>query len=183
MKKLILCVSALVVAAFGLRAQDVSITTNLADYADFGTLNVEASYALAQHWSILAGGKYNPFRFGEGEGVKQDKRRRLSAGMRWWPWHVYSGWWLAGKVQVEEYSSGGILSRETQEGMRYGGSLSGGYTYMINKHLNASFGAGMWGGYDKFTKYSCPVCGLSIDKGEKVFFLPDELIVALTYVF
>ena len=57
MKKLILCVSALVVAAFGLRAQDVSITTNLADYADFGTLNVEASYALAQHWSILAGGK------------------------------------------------------------------------------------------------------------------------------
>ena len=54
---------------------------------------------------------------------------------------------------------------------------------MINKHLNASFGAGVWGGYDKFTKYSCPVCGLTIDKGEKVFFLPDELIVALTYVF
>ena len=44
MKRLILCVPAAVLAAFGVSAQEVSITTNLADYADFGTRGEKAFF-------------------------------------------------------------------------------------------------------------------------------------------
>ena len=37
-----------------LGAQNVALSTNLAGYAFLGTMNVEASYALAQHWSVLS---------------------------------------------------------------------------------------------------------------------------------
>ena len=47
-----------------LGAQNVALSTNLAGYAFLGTMNVEASYALAQHWSVNAGMRYNPFTFG-----------------------------------------------------------------------------------------------------------------------
>ena len=50
-------------------------------------------------------------------------------------------------------------------------------------NLNLDFGIGFWGGYDRYTVYACPVCGLTTDAGEKVFFLPNDMILALVYVF
>ena len=54
---------------------------------------------------------------------------------------------------------------------------------MLRKHLNLEFGLGMWAGYDSFSTYDCPVCGVTIDSGKKFFLLPSELVMALTYVF
>lgn len=47
-------------------AQEFAVSTNLADYADLGTLNFEASYGIARHWSLVAGAKYNPFTYKTG---------------------------------------------------------------------------------------------------------------------
>ena len=47
-------------------AQNASLSTNLAGYAQLGTLNCEASYAVARHWSLTAGLRYNPFTFSGG---------------------------------------------------------------------------------------------------------------------
>lgn len=183
MKKIFAFAALLLLSAIGAPAQDMGLTTNLADYANYGTLNAEASCALARRWTLSAGVKYNPFTFGEGDDIVQNKRQAYSLGLRFWPWHVFSGWWLSAKTQWQEYSRGGIDSSETTEGDRFGGGLAGGYAYMLGKHFNASFGVGVWGGYDIYRKFSCPVCGLTVDSGEKFFVLPDELIVALTYVF
>ena len=44
-------------------AQQWAVQTNLVDYANFGTLNVEGAVAFDQHWSATAVAKLNPFHF------------------------------------------------------------------------------------------------------------------------
>lgn len=168
-----------------MNAQKASLSTDLLGYANFVTMNLDASYPVSRHWSINAGVKYNPFTFDLGEG-KEDARNRQQtylAGVRWWPWNVYSGWWLGGKMQYQEYNTGGIFSRKTREGDRYGAGVAGGYSYMLGRHLNLDFGIGLWGGMDKYSVYECPVCGVTSSSGAKFFILPSDIMVALSYVF
>ncbi len=84
---------------------------------------------------------------------------------------------------MQERVSGRISSRETSEGDRYGGSLGGGYTYMIGNHFNLDFGLGVWAGYDVYRKYACQTCGATLESGDKYFVLPADITLALTYVF
>ena len=167
--------------AFG---QRVAVSTNLVEYFNLGTASADASVSMARHWTAHTGGRYNPFSYDRSEGgTMQNKQRALYAGARYWSWHVYSGWWLGSKLQFQEYSTGGIRSQETREGRRVGTALSGGYSYMIGPHLDLEFGLGLWGGWDRYAKYECPVCGLTLDRGQRGFLLPDDVMIALTYIF
>lgn len=167
----------------GARAQQWAVQTNLVDYLNYGTLNLEGGVALGQHWSVTAVAKLNPFRFQKGGEPLSARQQLVGAGVRWWPWHVYSGWWAGTRLQFQEYNRGGIRSPLTDEGDRYGLGISGGYSYMLNPHLNLDVGAGLWGGWDRYVTYSCPVCGLVKDRGSRVFFLPNDILLALVYVF
>ena len=92
MRRLICFVLTLALLASGrVLAQDASISTNLVDYAQLGTLNLEASCGVARHWSLNAGVKYNPFSF-ENEELQspmQSRQRSVALGTRYWPWHIY----------------------------------------------------------------------------------------------
>jgi len=165
------------------RAQEFALSTNMLDYANLGTLNLKASYGFARHWSIDAGMKYNPFSFNTGEGEARNRQLSYSAGAKYWPWHIYSGWWVSGGVRYQEYNSGGISSVQTSEGDRFGGSLGGGYTYMLSPHFNIDFGLGLWAGYDIFTTYACQSCGKVVSEGGKYFVRPSDVTLALTYIF
>jgi len=165
-------------------AQKWEISTNILEYANLGTFNLEGGYALAQHWSIHLGARYNPFSYGtEEKGYFQNKKQSYAAGVRWWAWHTWSGFWLAGKAQYLEYNSGGIFTSKTEEGDAVGGSLSLGYTYMVTPRLNLDFGAGIWAGKKYYTSYSCPRCGITTGKGSKTFVMPNDFLVSLSYVF
>ena len=164
-------------------AQDFALSTNAVDYLNFGTLNAEMSYSLTRHWTATASFRYNPFLFGEEGSEVTNRQRTFSAGTRYWPWHVYSGWWFGGKLQWQEFNRGGITSRKSREGFRAGTGASLGYTYMLGKHFNLDFGVGLWTGYEDYTVYQCPVCGLTVEKGKKFFLLPNDLVAALSYIF
>ena len=182
MKRMAFLAAALLVGATA-SAQQFSVATNLLDYADFGTLNAEGDVAVGRRWTLTAGAKYNPFLFRPDTEPVSARQRAFGAGVRFWPWHVFSGWWLAGRIQYQEFNRGGIRSAETDEGDRYGAGLSAGYSYMLHPHLNVSVGAGVWGGYERFITYSCPVCGMTEGTGEKTFILPHDLTISLSYVF
>lgn len=183
-KRLLLTLS-LLALCLSARAQQWAVQTNLMDYANYGTLNIEGGVALSQHWSANAVAKLNPFHF-KWKGEPLNARQQvLGAGVRYWPWHVYSGWWAGTRLQFQEYNRSNIKIKErpTDEGDRLGIGLSGGYSYMLNPHLNVDVGIGVWGGWDRYTTYSCPVCGLVKDKGQRGFILPNDLLLALVYVF
>ena len=167
-------------------AQRFQLSANAVDLACLGTMNAELEYAVARHWSIGLAGRYNPFTFnrpGTADGRMQLRQRSVNLNARWWPWHIYSGWWLAGKAQWQEYNMGGVISEKTEEGRRYGGGLTAGYSHMVNRHLNVEMGLGLWGGRKRYTVYACPRCGTRLEEGVKGFILPNDLIIALSYVF
>lgn len=168
-------------------AQKLQVSTNTIGWMCLGTLNAEVNFAVHRHWSIGLSGRYNPFSFGDRSNPDartfQMKQRCVSASARWWPWHIYSGWWLAGKAQWQEYNMGGILSQQTEEGNRYGAGLTAGYSHMISRHFNVEMGLGFWGGVKEYTVYACPTCGTRLEGGIKSFILPNDIVVAFSYVF
>ena len=163
--------------------QEFSVSTNIVGYLNLGTMNVEASYAPDRHWSLTASARYNPFSFSRDGQPMRHRQQSYSIGTRYWPWHIYSGWWVAAKLQYQEYSMGGVISPETEEGDRWGAGLTAGYTYMVHPHINLEFGLGFWSGVSKYAGYSCPECGLTIERGTKAFLLPNDVIIGISYVF
>ena len=165
-------------------AQRFSVGTNALDWLTLGTINAEASIAVAQNVSIHVGGELNPWTFRTGSQEKQFQLRQYSfwGGARWWPWHVYSGWWVGADARYSLYNLGGVIKRDTEEGDAVGGGIYGGYSIMINSWLNLDLGVGAWGGWKKYTRYSCPVCGVITEKGQKGFILPDAR-VAIQFIF
>ena len=172
--KILLALAASAAFSLNVSAQKFSISTDLLGYARLGTMNLDASYALARRWSLTAGVRYNPFTFRKGDPDRQFQYRQqsCSVGMRLWPWHAWSGWWFAGKLRYQEYNYGGLISEKTEEGDRFGAGLYSGYTHMLSPHFISSY-----------RQYSCPVCGLTVEKGEKFFLLPDDVMISLVYVF
>ena len=166
-------------------AQKMSVSTDLLGYANLGTLNLDASYAVSRRWSITAGARYNPFTFHKGEKDIQFQSRQLSyaIGARVWPWHTWSGWWFAGKMRYQEYNQGGFENSRTEEGDRFGTGIYSGYTHMLSPHFNLEFGLGVWAGLSSYTLYSCPTCGITLEEGSKYFVLPDDIMISLVYVF
>ena len=164
-------------------SQNYSVGVNVLDCADLGTMNLEASCGIARRWTVSAGVKYNPFTWGEDSRPFADRQRSVEAGARYWPWHIYSGWWMAGKVKYQEYNTGGIVSPASTEGDRYGGGLSAGYTFMLNTHLNLDVGLGLWSGLDRYVVYECVRCGRMTGGGEKFFVLPNDILLSISYIF
>ena len=156
-------------------AQELALSTNFVDYARTGTANLETSYALARHWSVNVGVKYD-----SGGEMRQ---QLYSVGGRYWPWHIYSGWWLSGKMQYQEFNEAERITLETSEGDRYGAGISGGYSKMLGRHLNLDLGIGLWTGYTRYVTYACPTCGRIIGSDDKLFVLPNDLMIALSYIF
>ncbi len=169
------------------RAQRIAISTNLCDYLNLATLNLEAGVALNRHWSLDIEAKYNPFSFPKSSDKDwaqfQNRQQSYSIATRFWPWHVWSGWWYSGKLRYQEYNIGGIFSQKTEEGDRFGLGFSAGYSLMLSSHINIDFGLGFWSGWGKYTQYTCPRCGLTEKRGSRIFVLPDDILISIVYVF
>ena len=183
MKRLFL-ILALSAACLSAGAQRFTVGTNAVDWMSFGTMNIEASAAVSRAISLYVGGGLNPWTFKAGNPEEQLQMRQgtVRAGARWWPWHIYSGWWMGADARYSVYNEGGIIGRETEEGDALGGGLYGGYAIMLSDRWNLDLGAGVWGGGKVYTVYACPVCGVKTDAGTKAFILPDARI-ALQLVF
>lgn len=165
-------------------SQNWAVGVNMADMLNLGTVSVGASVATGRHLTIDGAAAINPWTFNKGQcNQMQNKQQTYSLGVRYWPLNVYSGWWVSGELQFREYNSGGIISSKTEEGDMAGIGIGGGYSLMLGRHLCLDFGLGLWGGYKRYDIYACTNCGKRIDYGSKWFILPDELIIALVWIF
>lgn len=167
------------------RAQNWSVSTNVLDYVSLGTMNAEVSAGVGRRVTIEASARVNPWTFHKGDPSRQMQNRHqtYALGMRYWPWHIYSGWWISADAQYQEYNRGGIISQKTEEGDAFGLSAGAGYSLMLHEKLNLDFGVTLWAGQKTFISYACPSCGRITDKGSKWFLMPNEIRVAIQYIF
>ena len=184
-KRIIIILLAICAGSAGASAQRFSVSANLLECLDFGTLNAEAAYAVGRHFSVSAGAKFNPWRYGSaGSGYLQNCKRTFNAGMRYWPWNINSGWWFSFKGQWEEYSRSLPVDKgRSEDGDALGAGFSIGYALMLNRHFNIDFGLGAWGGGKKYTVYECPRCGRIVSGGTKGFIGLNDVQASLVYVF
>ena len=173
-----LLILALSAACLDAGAQRFTLGTNAVEWLSLGTMNMEASAAVSRAVSLHVSAGLNPWTFRSGDPEEQLQLRQgtIRAGARWWPWHIYSGWWMGADARYSVYNEGGIIGRETEEGDAWGGGLYGGYAIMLSDRWNLDLGAGLWGGGKVYTVYACPVCGVKTDGGTKAFILPDARI-------
>lgn len=167
------------------RAQNWSVSTNVLDYVSLGTMNAEVSAGVGRRVTIEASARVNPWTFHKGDPSRQMQNRHqtYALGMRYWPWHIYSGWWISADAQYQEYNRGGIISQKTEEGDAFGLSAGAGYSLMLHEKVNLDFGVTLWAGQKTFISYACPSCGRITDKGSKWFVMPNEIRVAIQYIF
>lgn len=165
-------------------AQKWAVSINAGDALMLGSIGMEYSYATGQHITINTGARMNPWTFRPTSAEQfQSRHQTYYAGVRYWYWNAYSGWWTGTKCQFQEYNRGGIISQITEEGNAYGIAVNGGYSLMLSRHLNLDFGVGFWSGIKHYTEYSCPKCGQITASGTKTFIMPDELIISLSWIF
>ena len=101
-------------------AQNWSVSTNLVDYVSLGTLNAEGGVGVGRRVTLQASARVNPWTFhkGDPDSQMQNRHQTYAAGIRYWPWHIYSGWWISGMAQYQEYNRGGTSLFRPQ--IRYG---------------------------------------------------------------
>ena len=184
MKRFYLILLAAIAACITSSAQNVSVATNLMDYVSLGTMNADLSIGTGRHVSLNATARINPWTYHKGDPARQMQNRHqtYALGFRYWPWHIYSGWWISGAAQYQEYNRGGIISQRTEEGDAYGISPGAGYSLMLHENLNLDFGLSFWAGQKTYIAYACPSCGRIVEKGSKWFIMPNELRVALQFI-
>lgn len=168
------------------RKTSFALSTDVVDWANFGTINMEAGFSVHQHFSVQAGAKYNPWTFKTYMlGLPlYNKQTTAYAGFRYWPWYVFSGWWVGAQMQYTGYSETGIWRHALDTGKAFGGGLSFGYTLMLTENLNLEFGAGLWAGrrFDH-TLYCCPECMKVRESGPGNFVALNDVSISVMYVF
>lgn len=177
MKKVLLLAVMLLASSTAI-GQRLTLGTDAALWLNFGTMNIEASAAISRGISLHVGAALNPWTYNAGDSEEQLQMRQNTywTQVRWWPWHIYSGWWTGADAGYSVYNGGGILSRETEEGEAVGMGLWGGYAVMLTDRWNLDLGIGVRGGWKWYTTYTCPLCGVKVSEGEKGFFVPDARI-------
>jgi hypothetical protein len=165
-------------------SQKISLATNGLGYVNFLTINAEMGIALDRNWSVSVSGKYNPFTYNKGmDNQLQNKQLTVSAGARFWPFYVFSGFFYEAKMQYSRYNQGGIINKLTREGDALGLGINFGYSLLVTSWFNIEFGLGVWSGGEKFVKYACPRCGRIIDSGKKFFISPNDAMINMVFTF
>ncbi len=163
------------------------LSTNLFDWVDFATINLDFGMPVAQRWSLVAGAKFNPWTFKPTKGDYTEvynHQMSFSLGARFWPWYVNSGWWACAKVQYTDYAITGVWRPALDTGKGVGLSLSVGYCLMINKHINLDFGGGFWAGrMFKHTVYQSIRRMEVREDGPMNFIAINDITIGIQYLF
>jgi len=178
-------------------AQSFSVSTNIVEWGNLGTMNVEAGLPLSKHFSVHGGVRVNPWLFGEtgdmdekygvpiedGRKIFCNKKTSVGLSIRWWPWYVFSGWWMRLKAQYSSYDRGGLVHKTRTIGDAVGLSLGLGYTFMLSSNWNMEIGVAGWGGYTSERYKESMMTPIITEPVWKTFILPDEVSISFAYVF
>lgn len=161
----------------------LSISTNLLALGAFGTLEADLGVGISHNGSLHLEGIYNPFSWQLTNRTLHHKQATIALQGRYWLWYIYSGWYLAGKLQHSIFNRGGYRCPKIKEGTATGGGIEVGYDWMVGKYTNIEFAFGIWGGWESSKTYASARCGKLLAQSEKAFLKADRMTIALQFVF
>ena len=164
-----------------------AVSTNTLTWINVGTINAEGALGLTDHFSINAGFTANPWKITTPTSVKiMNQQYGGYVGAKYWPWHVFSEWWIGVKAQYKNFYEEGLLTTGYMKGDALGAGLSAGYSFMIGKNMNLDLGLGLWGGrlfsYER-TSYDTRHGMVVQDSGPRNFVFIDNVMIAFVYLF
>ena len=156
-------------------AREWSVSTNALSWLNMGTINAEGACSINDNWSINTGFAVNPWQMNTPTYVNLRNRQYGGfVGARYWPWHVFSEWWVGAKVQYKNFEQVGLLTSDMKKGDAVGAGVSAGYSLMISDSFNIDFGVGVWGGH--IFNFN------DADRSGNFIFL-DNISVSIAYIF
>lgn len=170
----------------GAFAQNWEVELNTLSLVDLCTISPEVGVSVSAHFSIHVGGKLNFWTFNDKKQSMQikDQHKIGYVGFRYWPWYVYSGWWISTKVEYLDYLQTGIWRPAVEKGRGVGLGLGVGYTQMISEHFNLDFGIGGIGGYlFQYSLNNSQTREAIRKEGPRPFIYPDTILLGVMYVF
>ena len=154
-----------------------TVSTNALSWLNLGTINLEGGMSLNEHLSLNAGITANPWEIDTPTLVRlQNKQYGTHVGVKYWPWHTFSEWWIGAKVQYKFFDQVGLLTAAQTKGHALGAGISAGYSFMITENFNLDFGLGVWGGRLLGFEYGNEL-------SPRNFIFIDNIMVSLVYIF
>lgn len=178
MKKIIVVIAFALFLSLNANAQKCAVGTNLLDWANLVTVNASVDYPIARHLSLIGEVRWNGFKLEydltnidhsgiNHPGIYQNRKFEIAAGVRYWPWHVLSGFNVGGKLLYKDYANSGMYYMALEKGKKVAAAITAGYSIMLTKNLNLEIGVGGYAGYDfDYRTYDCPVCLRPVDRPE-----------------
>lgn len=182
MKKICLLIVAIVLLVPLLKAQDVTIKSNL--LSDITTtLNVGAEWAFAPQWSLNMSASYNGWTF---KNNKKFKHWIVEPELRYWmtkafhghffSFHSFGGGYNIGRVKLLGAGS------NRYEGWTLGAGVGYGYQWKLSQRWRMEAEVGLGYAYADYDKYDCKKCGKKLESSHGNYFVPTKLALSIIYV-
>ena len=185
---LLFCIAAM---AFGMKAQNVALKTNLL-YDATATANLGLEFGLSRKWTLDISGDYN------GWTVKGAKWKHWFAQpeARYWFCDRFSKGFFAIHAIGGQYNIGdfptdfklfGIdlhkFQQHRYQGWGAGGGIGVGYDVILGDHWNLEFEIAVGYVYLKYDEYNCGDCGRKTDENTRHYYGPTKAAINLVYIF
>jgi len=163
-------------------AQNLTIKSNLL-YNLTTTLNLGLEVSLAPKWTLELPINYNPWSFPKDRKLKH---WGIQPEVRYWFCERFMGHFVGLHGIAAGYNVGGLkvfgINDHRYEGNLYGGGISYGYQWILNKRwsIEATVGAGFV--HLDHAKYPCEKCAEKIDDYTKSWFGPTKAGISLIYI-
>ena len=171
----------------------VAVKTNLAMDA-LAIPNAGIEVGLSKKLTLDVPVYYNPWKSvaWKNDENKLFKLFMIQPELRYWLCDKFNGHFFGVHAMGGAYNTTGIdlpfspfddLADYRYKGHFYGGGISYGYQYILNRHwsLEATLGVGY--AHVRYKQYECKECGKQVDKDTKNYFGPTRAALNLIYVF
>lgn len=154
----------------------LGVGLNLAGLA-IGNVNLEGAIPLSRHLSLHLPLSWNPIRISDKVSFRHFA---FQPGVRYWPWHVQSGYFVSINYLFIKYNT--TWNKLRHQGSGNGISFSGGYSFMLSKRFNLDIETGIGALLTKYDSYESNRCGEYLGSYTKTVFAPLKFKISIIYI-
>ncbi len=190
MKRSIILTLAILAFHIACHAQNVAVKTNALYWATTTpNIGVEASIGKKSTVQLFYG--LNPWKQSGGDQTSL-RHWLLMPEYRYWFCESFSGWFVGAHLMGGEFNISSVdlpgnvfseLKDHRYEGWFAGGGITGGYQWVVNKHLNVEASLGLGYDYIEYDKYKCGTCGEKLKSSHTNYLGPTKLALSILYIF